>query len=253
MSETTTESTEFVEPSQTTESTLAKEYGFSVLLTGLARMWRGSIPAIVVVLLNAVAQTALLADDPVIGEGDIEVYVLALISGIAILLTSAILTATALESVPGRAKIGAVIRRTTGNFWFFSAWLVGLWVVTLIGYLLFLIPATIVLALTPFVAVAAMDGQGNALAADLKAISARPIRWAFTIIFTGIVGAVLWLLSAVNTFFIAGPISAFIAVSVVGLVGWWLLTSWACLYRSTPIGVVESADQDPPDQDAPEQ
>lgn len=224
-------------------STKPREYEFSVLITGLRRMWRGFIPGVVAVVLNATIQAALVMDDPVTGDGDPDVYLLALISGIVILMTSTILTATALESVHGRAKIRAVSSRIISNFWGYAAWMVGLWTVSLIGYLVFVIPGIIILSLTPFVALAAMDGQGNALAADLKAISARPIRWAVTIVLTGAIGVFLWLLSAVNTFFITGAISAFIAVVAVGFVGWWLQTSWACLYRSTPVGAKLAPEQ----------
>lgn len=238
MNATSTETAESATPS------VPKEYGFSVLVTGFARMWRGFIPGILVVILNAAIQAALILGDPVIGEGGFEVYLFALISGIVILLTSAILTATALETVKGRAGIGAVMARTTSNIGLYAAWMIALWVVTLVGYLLFTLPGIIVITLVPFVAVAAMDGQGNALAADLKAISARPIRWAVTIIITGIIGAILWLLSALNTFFITGAVSTFIAVFVVGFVGWWFQTAWACLYRSTPVGATGAPEQD---------
>ena len=238
MSATTTEAAEPASKSK------PKEYGFSVLATGFARMWRGFVPGIVAVALNAVIQAVLVSGDPVIGEGGFGVYLLALISGIVILLTSAVLTATALESVRGKAGIGAVMSRMTGNIGLYAAWMVGLWAVSLIGYLLFTIPGIIIIALTPFLAVAAMDGQGNALAANLKAISARPIRWGITIIITGIIGGILWLLSAMNAFFITGVVATFIAVFVVGFVGWWFQTAWACLYRSTPVGATDAPEQD---------
>ncbi len=238
MSAATTEAAEPASKSKT------KEYGFSVLVTGFARMWRGFVPGIVAVALNAAIQSLLILGDPVIGEGGFEAYLFALISGIVILLTSAILTATALESVRGKAGMGAVMARVTSNIGVYTVWMVGLWAVTTVGYLLFRLPGLIIIALVPFVAVAAMDGQRNALAADLKAISARPIRWAFTIIITGIIGSVLWLLSALNTFFITGWVATLIAVVVVGFVGWWFQTAWACLYRSTPVGATDAPEQD---------
>jgi hypothetical protein len=221
-----------------------KEYGFSVLVTGFARMWRGFVPGALAVLLNATIQAALVREDPVIGEGGFEVYLLAILSGVALLLTSAILTATALESVRGRAGIKDVTSRTLSNIAGYTVWSVGLWAVAMIGFLLFTIPGIIILALTPFVTVAAMDGQGNALAANLKAISARPIRWAITIIVVGAIAAILWLLSAVNAFFITGVVASFAAVLVIGFVVWWLQTSWACLYRSTPVGTTDGPEQD---------
>lgn len=241
MSTTTTEAAE-AEPVSTE---LPREYHFSVLVTGFARMWRGAAPAIIVVLANAIIQALLVLPDPVIGEGGIWVYVLAAASGIVIVVAAALITAIALQSVHGKVSINDAISLATKNFWLFAAWLVGLWIVATVGYLIFTIPGMIILAVTPFVTVAAIDGQGNALMADLKALSARPIRWAVTIIITGgIIGFILWLMSAIMTFFITGAVSAFIIVTIIGWFGWWLQTSWACLYRSTPVGVTDAPQED---------
>lgn len=38
----------------------SKQYGFSVLVSGFARMWRGVLPALLVVLINAVVQASVL-------------------------------------------------------------------------------------------------------------------------------------------------------------------------------------------------
>lgn len=232
-----TTTTETAEPASKEKP---REYGFSVLVTGFARMWRGFKPAIVVILVNAVIQALLVIGDPVFGVDGALIYLLALVSAIAIIATAAYITAIGLGAVEGKVTFRDATARVKSNLWVYLAWLIGLGIVTLLGTLLYTLPGAIISALTPFVTIAAMAGQKNALAADFKAIGARPIRWIVTLIFTALVGFVVWLIAAGNTFLITGPIAAFITVTIVGFIGLWFATAWSCLYRSTPVGALDA-------------
>ena len=223
------------EETLTTQERLPKAFTFSTLLTGLVKMWRGWAPGLSAIVVSALLNTLFVLGDPIPGLG-IGFLFLALLSGVVLLAAAAVLTATALESVEHRARFNDVIARVTANLWPFVIWTVGLWLVVLIGYLIFTLPGALLLALSPFITIAAMAGAENPLTANFRAIAARPLRWAANVIVIGIIMIVLWVLSALNTFFITGAWSALLASLIIGWFCWWWQTVWAVLYRSTPVG-----------------
>ena len=223
------------EETLTTQERLPKAFTFSTLLTGLVKMWRGWAPGLSAIVVSALLNTLFVLGDPIPGLG-IGFLFLALLSGVVLLAAAAVLTATALESVEHRARFNDVIARVTANLWPFVIWTVGLWLVVLIGYLIFTLPGALLLALSPFITIAAMAGAENPLTANFRAIAARPLRWAANVIVIGIIMIVLWLLSALNAFFITGAWSALLASLIIGWFCWWWQTVWAVLYRSTPVG-----------------
>ena len=99
----------------------------------------------------------------------------------------------------------------------------------------------LVAALTPFLPLAAMDGHRAAMGTNFRAVGARFGRWLVTSLVLIVAGLVLYLLSAVNTFFVKGTPASVIFWLVIGIVAWWLLTAWALIFRTTPVGAREPA------------
>ncbi|MFN8129338.1 MAG: hypothetical protein U0R28_11110 [Candidatus Nanopelagicales bacterium] len=200
-----------------------QEYGISVLATGFARMWRGVLPFVMVALVNAVVQASLLYLSP---------FWLALgISAAVLLISFALITQIAVRSVSGRSGLADLVG---GDLLRFSLWVIGWTLVVSAGFALYFWPGVLLLALTAFIPVAAVTGARNPLAANFRAIRARPWRWLVTVLITLLVVLVVWLASALTTFFIGGWIAAFGTWLVIGFVAAWLLTAWSALYRSTP-------------------
>ena len=56
--------------------------------------------------------------------------------------------------------------------------------------------------------------------------------WIITALIIGFLGTFVWLFAAVNSFFVAGFVASATTCLVVGLLSWWWLTAWECLYRS---------------------
>lgn len=202
-------------------SAVAKQYGVSVLLTGLVRMWRGFVPLLLVVLVNAVLQAS------VLGLGW---WWLAIgISAAVLLISFAMVTHLAVRSVTQRSGVSDLPQTDLLRF---SVWVIGWTVVVNLGLMVSFWPGVGILALTPFLPVAAAAGARNPVAANFSAIRARPWRWLFTVFITLAVIGVLWLLSALNAFFVQGWVAAFSAWVVIGFVAAWLLTAWAALFAS---------------------
>jgi hypothetical protein len=203
-------------------STIEKQYGWTVLGTGFARMWRSVLPAILVSLVNAVVQASLLSLSP---------FWLALgISAAVLLIAFALLAHLAVRNVRQRSGVADL---TSVDLLRFSIWVVGWTVLVTVGLALYFWPGVVLLALTPFVPVAAAAGARNAVAANFKAIGDRPVRWLVTVVLTLLVIAVVWLASGLAAFFVGGWIAAFATWLVIGFVAAWLLTAWAALFLST--------------------
>ena len=227
-----------VDPEPESQAAAPRYYGFSVLLSGFARMWRATMPAFVIIIINAALQAALVFNDPVATTGAWLFYLQAAASLMVLLYTGAVLSSAALESVAkGRVKFAHAFGRAASRFWSFLGWGV-LLIAILIGASLlpdvgsFPLALWIVWGLLVFLPIAAVDGRRSALAENFRAIGAHPIRWLVTWIIMSILFVVGWLLSAVNTFFVSGWISAVVAGLVAGVAVWWWLTAWACLYCS---------------------
>jgi hypothetical protein len=203
-------------------STVEKQYGWTVLGTGFVRMWRGFLPFVLVTVVNAAVQATLLMVSP---------WWLAVGASAAVLLISfALTTHIAVRSV----ESGSGLRDLVGvDLLRFSLWVVGWTLVITLGLMFYFWPGIVLLALTPFVPVAAGAGTRNPLAANFRAIRARPFRWLVTTLITLVVILVVWLVSGLTAFFVGGWIAAFATWLVIGVAAAWLLTAWAALFLST--------------------
>lgn len=212
-----------------------KQFGFSALVTGFARMWRGILPAIVVIIVNAVVQALLTYWNPQVSLSFS--YVVALVISVAVLLVWwAVLSRIALGAVSGRVALPAAISGAMPHLGTFAIWVAVQWLLILIGFLIFPLLGVLVGMVTAFVPLAAADGQRNALAANFRAIADRWGRWLITSIIFLVLAVILLVLSAVNVFFIHGTPASLIFWFVMGLVAYWLLTAYAAIYRSTRVG-----------------
>ncbi len=218
---------------------LPRRYGFSSLLTGLVRMWRGWAVVLPVVVVNAVVQAALVSGDPV-ATMSAGFLLLALLSFLVLAAAYAFVAASALDSVEGRVTWGPVWARVRRRFVPYLLWLVVLVVLVGVGLALNVIPGILVAALTPYLLLAALDGHGNAIRTNFSAIGARLGRWLVTVLVIGVIVALLWLTSGLVSFFVGGVVSSAVVWVVVGLAASWLLTTWALIYRSTRVGAREA-------------
>ncbi len=197
--------------------------------------WRGWRVVLPVVVLNAVVQALLVLPDPIPGQSSYA-GVLAVASFVALLVTAALLTASALESVLGPVHWGAAAARARRSAAWFALWFV-VWVaVGAVGLALWTWPGLLWLAVTPYLLLAASDGHRGAIVAGLRAIAARPVRWLVTTLIVGIVAGVAWLLGAVTGFFVGGAVGSALTWFWFGLLAAWFLAAWAAVYRSTPVG-----------------
>jgi hypothetical protein len=203
-------------------------YKVSALLRALGVMWRSAGPALLFIVANAVVQAALTYVDAQSGL-NAAFIVGFILSGAMALLLYAALTAGALYAVDGGAPVVARVRDNLGAF---APWTLVQWVLVLLAAILNPVVVLLVAAATPFLPIAAMDGQRNALAVNFRTMGQRFGRWLFTTAILLVGGGVLYLLAALNTFFVKGTPASLFFWLAIGVVAWWLLTAWTLVYRS---------------------
>jgi hypothetical protein len=201
------------------------------LASALVRMWRVWAIVIPVVVLNAVVQALLVLPDVMPGLS-LTFIALALVSLLVLIASFALVAISLLLSTRASVTVGGVISVARGRLLPMLAWAIGLLAVVLIGLVLYVVPGLIVLAITPFLLLAVLDGRGSPLAVNFRTIGARWGRWLLTILAMGVLSFLVWLLSALDGFFITGAPGALIGWIIVGFVATWFTAAWTLIYRS---------------------
>lgn len=206
-------------------------YRFTALGSGLLRMWRSWKVIVPVVVINAIAQSLLVWTGvlPGLTPGFILVAVL---SFLVFVVSLTLILAALLESSGGAMSLSAVRDRARRSLPRMLLWSTLLLLATVIGLVLYVAPALIVWALTPFVLIAVVDGERSPFTANLRAIGRHWGRWLITCMVMGIIGSVLWLLGTLDGFFVTGAPGALIGWLVLGLVGSWFSCAWVLIYRA---------------------
>lgn len=204
-------------------------YKFSALIRALLIMWRTSGPALAVILINTLVQAFLIWLNTQSGFS-FAFFIAWLVSGVSVMALYAVLTSCALSAVDRDGT--SVIARVKANAGPFVGWAALQWLLVLLVTMIQPLLLLLVAALTPFLPIAAMDGQRNAIGVNFGTLGRKVLRWFITSVILIVAGFVYFLLSAVNVFFIKGTPAAVFFWLVIGLIAWWTLTAWALVYRA---------------------
>lgn len=214
-----------------TDTSPSSLYRVSVLATGLARMWRAWRVVLPVVVVNALVQGVLLLSGVLPYLTFVFVFT-ALLSFVILVASFGLVAAAMLQAVEGPVSGGAAVDTLRARTWPLLAWSLALVLVAILGFAIYVVPGFIVLALTPYLLLAVVDGKRNPLAVNFRTIGARWGRWLVTVVLMGVICFVMWFLSALDGFFVTGAPGAIIAWLVLGLVSAWFTCAWALVYRS---------------------
>lgn len=214
----------------TTVTAVAPLYRVSVLAVGLVRMWRAWQVIVPVVIVNALVQGLLLLPGT-LPYLTIPFAISALLSFIALAASFGAVVAAMLQAVTGPVSARTAFGTLRARAWALLAWSLGLVVLATLGFALYIIPGFVLLALLPYLLLAVVDGQRNPLAVNVRTIGARWGRWIVTVLAMGLICLVMWLLSALDGFFVTGAPGSVIAWLVLGLVASWSTCAWALVYR----------------------
>lgn len=211
-------------------------YRFSVLLTAIARFFRGIVPFAAVIAVNAIIQGLLLAAFNPQPGWSFE-FIATLVISFAVLVGSFyFLNLTALSVATGKPQLGQIFSRTGAQWGKFVLWSVVMYLFVLVGLIINTGIALLVLFVLPFVTLAAADDKKNPLVINFRVIGGRAIRYLITGLILGVILILSNILSSVNGFFVGGWQGAIIAWLYWGVYASWTLTALALIYRSTVAG-----------------
>lgn len=219
----------------------ARQYGWSAFATGCARFWRATLLFVVVAVVNAAIQALLTIPHSIPDLGSGEFLLLALVSYLVLILSLAAIATAALRAVSGRAGFADTWTTMKPRLGRFILWTFAWTVVCTAGFMLYAIPGVILILLTPYLVIAAADGARNPVGANFRAIRARIGRYLITVLVTCVWLVVLYVISGMTSFVIDGANAAFVFWLITGIIGGWIVTTWALIYRSTPVGSISEA------------
>ncbi len=206
-------------------------YRLSVLGTAAARMWRGWKIVLPIIVINAVVQGLLLLPG-VLPYATIGFALTAVASFVALAASFTLVSASMLQAVAGAVSTHSALAALRARIWPILGWSLGLVAVVTMGLAFYVIPGLVVLAITPYLLLAVVDGAPNPLATNFRVLGARWGRWLITIVVVALICGLVWLLSALDGFFVTGSGGAIIGWFGIGLVSSWLICAWALVYRS---------------------
>lgn len=215
-------------------------YRYSVLLTAISRFFRGFIPFAAVIVFNAIVQMVLIwIFDPIPGW-NAPFIIATIISFVVLLWAFHALNVTALAVATGKTHLREVAK--SGKNWLaFSLWSVAIYVLVLIGMIVGTMIAgawlaLAVLAILPFVPMAAADGNQNPVVTNFKIIGERSLRYVVTAVILGALIVIHNLMKVADGFFIGGNLGSVILWLFWGVIAAWYLSALALIYRSTNAG-----------------
>jgi hypothetical protein len=215
----------------TTLEQTAPLYRVSILATGFGRMWRAWRVIIPVVIINAVLQGLLLFPG-ILPYLSLAFIVVALLSLVVLIGSFGLVAAATLQAVEGAVSAATALTTVRARLLPLLGWGIALALVATLGFALYVLPGFIILALTPYLLLAVIDGRRNPVAVNVRTIGARWGRWLITVLIMGVLCFVLWFLAALDGFFVTGAPGAIIAWLALGLVSSWFTCAWALVYRS---------------------
>lgn len=227
-----------------TEAAKPKAYGHTVFFTAAARYWRAVWVYLLVIVVNAIAQAILILPDGDLPGLNGLFIIKAILSYLVMVWALSLMVSAALQTPNGKVSIGAAFKGSRANIGKFFGWTL-LWTVVCAILLMFYVyPGLIAMMVLPFVIFAASDGQSNPFKANFQAIGSRFGRYLITLLVTLVFLSGLYVFAGLSAFVYPYFFASLWMWLICGIVGSWLITGWALLYRSTkvgakPVGAVE--------------
>ncbi|MGV1037812.1 MAG: hypothetical protein ACOYD0_12430 [Candidatus Nanopelagicales bacterium] len=223
-------------PAQPQADETNKYYGFSVIFAGVKGLFRGFLPFLAVIVVNAIVQAVLIGTLNALPGFNASFIISLIISAVSLWIGLYFLCQTALEAPFGRVSLRQGTRINGRGLLIFTVWVVVLYAVLMVLLILYVPLGLLWLVVTPFTALAATDARTNAIGANFRVIGNRFFRWLITIIILSILLLFVYLIQVAFGFFIGSWLGSGLGWIVNGVIAAWFLSALAALYRSTPVG-----------------
>jgi hypothetical protein len=181
--------------------------------------------AITVVLSNALVQALLTISNPT-PSATWWIWPLWVVSFLAITFTAAVFVAALSLAAQGQCHWRTVLTQVRSRALPWLGYASALSAIALIGFVFWIIPGIIVLALTPYLPFAVMGEHPNPVRSNFRAIRAGWGRWIGLCVVSIFIVAAIWLGSSLASFFVPGVVGGFLIWLAIGFVGMALLRIW---------------------------
>lgn len=185
-------------------------------------MWKVAIP---VVVINALIQPLLLIADPTPAL-TWAIWPLAVVSLLAVVV-SVILIVAAISLQSNREFTwGDLLARLKSRIIPMLAYTIGWLLVLLLGFSLWIVPGLVILAITPYLLIAVLEGSGNPIKSNFRAIRAGISRWLFLLVASALLIGLSWVGSALLAFFFPPFLGGFLTWLIFGFIGAFVVKMW---------------------------
>ena len=184
--------------------------------------WKVTIP---VVVLNALIQPLLLIADPTPAL-TWAIWPLAVIS-LLVLVASVILIVAAISlQSTGEFTWADLLARLKSRIIPMLAYTIGWLLLLLLGFSLWIVPGLVVLAMTPYLLIAVVEGSGNPIKSNFQAIRTAIPRWILLLVASAILIGLSWVGSALLAFFFPQLLGGLLTWLIFGLIGAFVVKMW---------------------------
>ena len=208
-----------------------RTYRISALASASLRMWRGWTVLVPVVIINALLQ-GLLVWPPFTYDSGVYTAASAVGSALVFLVAYGLVASVALDVAEGRVGWGKAWGRLREHLGRYVLWAVLLSIVVIVGLAIHTLPGLLVLAVTPFLLLATLDGQRNPLARNFRTIAHRFWRWLVTASLAALGILLGTIIAGFTAFFWRGGVAALLVWLVAGLLIAWVTVAWGLIFRS---------------------
>lgn len=184
--------------------------------------WKVTIP---VVVLNALIQPLLLIADPTPAL-TWAIWPLAVIS-LLVLVASVILIVAAISlQSTGEFTWADLLARLKSRIIPMLAYTIGWLLLLLLAFSLWILPGLVVLAMTPYLLIAVVEGSGNPIRSNFRAIRTGIPRWILLLVASAILIGLSWVGSALLAFFFPQLLGGLLTWLIFGFIGAFVVKLW---------------------------
>lgn len=185
-------------------------------------VWKYALP---VIIINALIQPLLIMSDPTPAL-TWSIWPLAAISLLSLTVTTIVIVSAVCLRTTGKYSYKDLISRLRSRLLPVLLYTVGWLVLMILGLSLWVIPGLILLAVTPYLLIAVIEGSGNPIASNFHAIRVGLLRWILLLIASAFLVGMTWVASAFMAFFLPAFMGSALTWVAFGVIGTFVIQMW---------------------------
>ena len=184
--------------------------------------WKYALPVIVI---NALIQPLLIMTDPTPAL-TWSIWPLAAISLLSLTITSMVVVSAVCLRTTGKYSFKDLTSRLRSRLLPVLLYSIGWLVLMILGLSLWVIPGLVLLAVTPYLLIAVIEGSRNPITSNFHAIRVGVLRWILLLIASAFLVGMTWVASAFMAFFLPPFMGSALTWIAFGVIGTFVIQMW---------------------------